>query len=240
MTIYLLLFFLLGDTPDSNDLTGPQLVDAAIHHHDPGNHWPGLQAELNLAFEGPDGTVSSSRVLIDNRAGHYAWIREAGGKQIVTGVRGDECFVEAESGEDLEPAFLETHKIECANTKKMRNYHIYLYGLPMKLHDAGTHIEDSVQRETIDGQSYYVVRVPYEKDVWDFFIHPETFALEAYRFYVDEPNQVGEIIVLEQIETVEGIQLPKRRTWSNTHDGKVLGTDVVVSGSPLSAAIGTE
>ena len=238
LTIYLLLGLLQGGTPESEVLNGRRVVEAAILYHDPEERWPTLQAELNLTFEDPEGGVSSTKVRIDNLRGHYAWIQEAGGVRVVTGIRGGECFAESASGEQLEPEFLETNKINCANTKKMRNYHLYLYGLPMKLRDPGTSIEDAVGREVLDGQSYLVVRVPYEKDVWDFFFHPETFALEAYRFYVDEQNSVGEIIQLEKIEQVQGIRLPKRRAWTNTHDGKFLGTDIIVSGRGIGDELG--
>ena len=30
---------------------------------------------------------------------------------------------------------------------------------------------------------------------------------------------------------IEGLRLPKLRSWYNTHDDKFLGTDVVVSGT---------
>ena len=70
--------------------------------------------------------------------------------------------------------------------------------------------------------------MPYEQDDWDFFIDPRTYALAAYRFYKDEAAALGEVIYLEGLETVEGIRLPKRRSWYNTHDDGYLGADIVV------------
>ena len=111
---------------------------------------------------------------------------------------------------------------------RMRNYYTYLWGLPMKLNDSGTQIDQEVSREELNGKSYLVARVPYEKDIWYFYIDPSTFQMEAYKFYQDEPNQKGEIIYLEGLMDFQGLKIPANRTWYRTETPEFFGTDKLI------------
>jgi hypothetical protein len=98
----------------------------------------------------------------------------------------------------------------------------------MKLLDPGTAIEDSVRMESLNGVTYHVVRVPYEKDIWYFYLEPETYRMAAYKFYQDEPNLKGEIIYLEGEYEFQGLKIPANRTWYRTETPEFLGTDMLV------------
>lgn len=52
--------------------------------------------------------------------------------------------------------------------------------------------------------------------------------MAAYKFYKDEPNQVGEIIYLEGIEEYQGMRIPANRTWYRTEKPEFLGTDKLI------------
>lgn len=116
-------------------------------------------------------------------------------------------------------------EIENERAIRMRNYYTYLWGLPMKLNDPGTQIDSEVGKEELNGKRYLVARVPYEKDIWYFYIDPETFQMEAYKFYQDEPNQKGEIIYLDGLSEYKGLQIPANRSWYRTENDEFLGTD---------------
>jgi hypothetical protein len=114
----------------------------------------------------------------------------------------------------------------------MRDYYGYLYGLPMKLKDKGTQIEDKIKRVKFQGKEYLSIKVTYEakvgKDTWYFYFNPATYALEGYRFYHDESKNDGEYITLEGLETVQGIKIPKTRAWYVNKDDKFLGKDILL------------
>ncbi len=85
----------------------------------------------------------------------------------------------------------------------------------MKLMDNGTIISDTMFREQVNGKNYQVMHVEYDSavgnELWDFYLDPETNALEGYRFfYKGEPNE-GEHIMLQEVLNVEGIKIPKVR-----------------------------
>ena len=113
----------------------------------------------------------------------------------------------------------------------MRNYFVYLYGLPMKLQDKGTVIDEKVTKTKFQGKEYLSIKVTYEanvgKDTWYFYFDPTTYALSGYRFYHKEEDNDVEYITLEGLETVQGIKIPKVRTWYYNKDDKLLGADIL-------------
>jgi hypothetical protein len=56
----------------------------------------------------------------------------------------------------------------------IRNYFLYLWGLPMKLYDEGTPFDPVVTTTDIEGITCDVVRVVYEKDTWYFSFNQRT------------------------------------------------------------------
>jgi hypothetical protein len=116
-----------------------------------------------------------------------------------------------------------------------KNYYTYLYGLPMKLKDSGTIIDQQTSRKTFKGKEYLVLKASYEKevgeDIWYFYFDPESYAMEVYQFFHDESKNDGEYILLTGEEEVSGIKMPKTRAWYYNKDEKYLGTDVLTKAS---------
>ena len=59
----------------------------------------------------------------------------------------------------------------------MRNYYVYLWGLPMKLLDAGTTLDPEVATTNYQDEPVQIVRVTYDpqvgSDVWYVYLDPE-------------------------------------------------------------------
>lgn len=98
-------------------------------------------------------------------------------------------------------------------------------GLTYEVNRPWTSIDSEVKTEVLNGTEYHVVRVPYEEDIWYFYLEPETYRLAAYKFYKDEPTQTGEIIYLNGEAEFEGLKIPANRTWYRTEKPEFLGTD---------------
>jgi hypothetical protein len=115
-----------------------------------------------------------------------------------------------------------------------QNYYTYLYGLPMKLKDAGTIIHEKVALKKFKEKNYLVLKVSYEKEVgedtWYFYFDPFTYAMEVYQFYHEEEKNDGEFILLSGLETVNGVKMPKKRAWYYNKGEKYLGTDILTVG----------
>ena len=97
----------------------------------------------------------------------------------------------------------------------------------MKLTDPGTNIRNEVEEVSFDGKTYLELGVTYNKEVgsddWFFYINPDTYAMEGYKFYHE--NGKGEYILLKDLSTVNDIKIPKLREWYTTQDSTFLGAD---------------
>jgi hypothetical protein len=211
--IYLILAFvglLTACTQKAPDLlTGKELIEKSISYHDPKGDWPKLKASFVIQDSLPPGRDSRFYVFsLDNSQSKFVYR-----------IDGLHYLVWNDSVQIFEG------EIDKERALRMRNYYTYLWGLPMKLKDEGTAIEDSVRNEVLNGKEYRVVRVPYKKDIWYFYIDPETYRLEAYKFYQDEPNFKGEIIYLDQEFEFKGLKIPQNRSWFRTEKEEFLGTD---------------
>ncbi|RIW15744.1 hypothetical protein D0X99_09990 [Algoriphagus lacus] len=204
------LAFLFGCNSNSEiPVTGRDYILKSIAYHDPKGLWKELKATFVIQDSLPAGR--------DSR--FYEFSVDNSQNKLIYKIEGLHYIVWNDSVQVFEG------EIEKERALRMRNYYQYLWGLPMKLMDEGTKIEDSVRMETVNGVNYHVVRVPYEKDIWYFFLEPETYRMAGYKFYQDEPNLKGEIIYLDGEEEFKGLKIPKNRTWYRTETPEFLGTD---------------
>lgn len=193
-------------------LTATEILDKSIQYHDPENQWPTLKAKLYFNETRPSGPDRKSEVEMDNSTG---WFKLNRNDEQIHGAKMDSCFVI--SGD-----------ITCDRALVMRNYYLYLWGLPMKLKDGGTDLQDKYTEEMVDGQACYVLNVPYEKDVWYFYIRKDNFALMAYKFYKDEAAGKGEFIPTDGEIEFGTMKFPNNRTWYQLPGDKILGTDILM------------
>ena len=146
---------------------------------------------------------------------------------IIREVQNDSCTVTFNGSEDFSQEISDKYRLSNDRILRTRNYYVYLYGLPMKLTDPGTNINDEVKEASFDGKDYLELAVTYDKDVgsddWFFYINPSTYAMEGYKFYHE--NGKGEFITIEGLSTIGGVKIPKLRQWYTTQDSTFLGAD---------------
>lgn len=193
-------------------MTAEQILNNSLQYHDPKGEWGTFNQQLNFVSERPNGNDRKSTVVINNNKGLFELTEENNNMGIVM----DSCFL------------IPTGKT-CDQVKRTRNYYVYLWGLPMKLRDAGTVLDPNVKEEIIEGVDCFVLRVPYEEDIWPFFIDKSTFAMKAYMFLKDETLRKGELIYLDDEVRIGEMRIPKKRKWVAMPDQKVLGTDILTS-----------
>jgi len=213
---YQVLFFLVfsgcGILSKSDPGTGPEMIKASINYHDPKNQWDNFKGTFFIEDSLPPHREDRVyQVELDNSNSEMTYTIEGLSYQVI-----QDSVVNLEG------------EVEEERALRMRNYYTYLWGLPMKLNDPGTIIEEEVSDEILNGKTYHVVRVPYEKDIWYFYLEPETFRMAAYKFYQDEPNEKGEIIYLEGELEYKGMKIPQSRSWYRTERPEFLATDKLV------------
>ena len=210
--LFLLLLLFPFAEGTAQPLTAEQVLGKALKYHDPKEEWRTFNHQLNFVSERPNGADRLSTVTINNNTGLFELMEDGNNMAILM----DSCIT------------IPTGKT-CEQVKRIRNYYVYLWGLPMKLKDEGTALDPIVKEEKFEGVACYVLRVPYDQDVWFFFIDKSNFAMKAYMFLKDEPLREGELIYLDDEVRIGEMRIPKKRKWVTMPDQEVLGTDILTS-----------
>jgi len=238
MNKYLLIFLVFSGLAigKAQELTGPQLLQKTIAYHDPNGLWEVFQGKLFITMSIPDGKERLSEVEI-NLPGEYFKLTSTKDDVIIEQVLNkEECILKLNGSTTISEEDKKSHKLTCERANLMKNYYTYLYGLPMKLKDQGTLIDPKVYQKTFKGKMYKVLKVTYKEsvgnDTWYFYFDPETYAMEVYQFYHDEEKNDGEYIILNGLQEINGIKMPKIRAWYYNKDDSYLGTDTL---TPITA-----
>lgn len=227
--ILLFISFTLAQT-FAQQISGPELLRKSIQFHDPEGNWETFQGTLQVMMKIPDKPSRNSTISID-LPNQYFYLKAIQEEKITEYTLDKEsCWIKFNQETPTEAEKL-ANKLSCDRAKMYRDYYTFLYGLPMKLNDPGTIIHEQVILKNFQGNEYLVLKVTYQKEVgedtWYFYFHPETYAMEVYQFYHDEDKNDGEYIILSEIETVQGIKMPKKRDWYYNHNDQFIGTDLL-------------
>jgi len=219
--------------PAAEPTSADELLAKSIAYHDPQGTWTDGAFRLVLTVRRPDGTEAEKNVLLAPGHGRYELREVRDGHVIEQKLHGGECTFAINGATNLSDAQREEHGLTCERLTRWRNYHTYLWGLPMKLRDPGTIVDPEVRRTRFQDRDVDALHVTYEPgvgtDVWYVFLDPETHVLVGYEFFKDEEKRVGETIVLEGETAGGGLRLPKSRAWYRTQNDEYLGTDVLTS-----------
>ncbi len=236
MKLLILLFSLcVSYSGYSQRLTGNQLLDKALAYHDPNNNWQTFNGELHITMETLNKSNRESVIKI-NLPEEYFYVKAT--RDTLTTeytITKNDCEITLNGKTDLDKATLFSNGLSCKRANMYKNYYTYLYGLPMKLKDPGTNINEKVEQKTFKGKDYLVLKATYDEgvgsDVWYFYFNPKNYAMEVYQFFHIDKNKKketgGEYILLSEEETINGIKMPKNRVWYTNKEDKLLGTDIL-------------
>lgn len=213
----------------AQQLTGEQLLDKAIAYHDPANNWATFNGTLPITMEVPKGSPRYSEVTINLPNELFKLIVTRDNKETTYQIDKGDCTTSI--SKETNPG----ERTPCETATLYKNYYTFLYGLPMKLKDPGTHISNTITTKKFKGKEYLVLKATYDEsvgsDVWYFYFDPITYAMEVYQFYKGDPTaegkNTGEYILLNDITTINNIKFPKRREWYYNKDDGYLGVDVL-------------
>jgi hypothetical protein len=231
-----LLFLCLSLHCISQNLSSSELLDKTITYHDPNENWQRFNDSFTVVMTKPNAAKRTSYVSI-NLPSEYFKI-EATKDTVTTSYTLDKgkCKM-TYNGSLLDSLSAKEKEMSRDRATLYKNYYSYLYGLPMKLKDAGTHLDTKVENKTFKGKAYLVIKATYDEavgsDVWYFYFHPKTYAMEIYQFFKTdesgtEKKDTGEYILLSNEAIVNGIKMPKIRAWYYNKDDTYLGTDTLV------------
>ncbi|MFV1448428.1 DUF6503 family protein [Maribacter sp. HS] len=227
--VLLSVFLLHGVLNYAQEITGTQLLERAIAYHDPENNWSSFKGKMLIEMENPKSSPRSTVIEMKLPNNYFKSTVKKDNYTIESELDNGECTLKLNGSTSIFPKIKDSLNISCDRAKMMKNYYTYLYGLPMKLKDPGTIIDDNVVNKTFKGKEYLVLKATYEKEVgndtWYFYFDPKTYAMEVYQFFHDESKNDGEYILLSEMITVNGIKIPKVRAWYYNKGDVYLATD---------------
>ena len=233
--LFILVIASLTNICFGQQLTGSELLEKAISYHDPNGNWKSFNGKLFVTMETPNNANRDSEIHIDLPR-EYFYVRAT--RDTITTeytITKGNCTIALNGSADLSKGTLKENNLSCERANLYKNYYTYLYGLPMKLKDPGTLVNQMVERKSFKGKEYLLLKITYDEsvgnDVWYFYFDPNTYAMKVYQFFKGDPYEegknTGEYILLTEESTVNGMKIPKVRAWYYNKDDKYLGTDIL-------------
>jgi len=212
-------------------ITGQTLLEKSIQYHDPKSKWDEFKGTMYFKETRPNGADRFTSIMLDNKKGSFSLDQMSSGYHVEKFVKQDQCSYKVDGADTVADSLIQKFRLTCPQIQRIRNYYVYLWGMPMKLRDPGTQIHEQVTKTTFMDKEVLAMKVTYEQtvgeDIWYFYFRPDNYALVGYRFYHDEAVNDGEYIPLEGEETINGIRFPKTRTWFVNKDDRLLGADIL-------------
>ncbi|MDO5978544.1 DUF6503 family protein [Flavivirga spongiicola] len=231
-----LAFFGLLPQLNSQNLTGTQLLEKAIQYHDQDGNWSSFNGQFSVTMETPNNSPRHSNIIINLPEDYFQVIATRDSITTKFTINKGNCSFSLNDSINISEENIKKHRLNCKRAELYKNYYTYLYGLPMKLKDAGTIIEEKVDKKIFKGKTYLVLKVSYDanigSDIWYFYFNPKSYAMEVYQFFKTNKNgqqidDSGEYIMLTGEKVINGIKMPKNRAWYYNKDDKYLGTDIL-------------
>ena len=217
---------------NAQELSASEVLNKAIRFHDPNGVWQTFKGDFTVEMTTPKRPVRTSKISLDFGQQLFDLQVERGEVNYRYWLSKNTCILSFDGDSEFSEEIKKEHRLTCERANMMKNYYTYLYGLPMKLKDPGTHLHPQVQKKRFKGKEYLVLKVDYAQEVgedtWYFYFDPQTFAMEVYQFYHEEAKNDGEYIILSGLENVQGIRMPKKRDWYYNKDDKFLGSDLLL------------
>jgi len=239
MIYFLLVIFCCStfSVPPILEITGPELLEKSIKYHDKKDKWGKAMLRLKLSEQAPDGYSIDCVVDLNSKTSGFRHSQLIGDDLILRQVNQGKCNFAVNNATQINNDDIETFRLNCTRTKYYRNYYSFLWGLPMKLKDVGTIIDDEVEVVHFNNEFCFQLKVTYAKDVgndiWYFYMDQQNFALRGYRYYTNEAEDDGEYVVLDGEQLIGNMLIPKNRKWYSNFTNKYIGVDILKEGDKI-------
>ncbi len=217
----------------SQNMSSEYILNKSIVYHDPDGILMYKDIALGLNETRPNGDDRKSDLLFNISKSSYEFKKIADGVEVKTTINSDGLIFSVDGKPDLSQETLDKYRLSEKRARMMKNYYEYLWLVPLKLKDPGTIINPKAKKGNFFDKQSLEIKVTYDPqvghDIWYFYFHPETYALQGYRFYHDESKNDGEYIILDGETRYKSVRLPKTRKWYTHKEDKFLGSDILES-----------
>jgi len=214
---------------ENEHTSAEQLLARSIRFHDPDGIWNDNILELRWTSAGPDDVIALDFEIDFHPRGSFAMKGEYGGAEIDYLATEGLATAIVNGETELSDEMRANAGLVREDGMFWRNYFGFLGGMPMCLDDPIVELEPEVFEVEFEGRTVPGIRTTFSPevgtDIWTFYFEPETAQLIGCRFDRADPTRDGETLVFEELVSIAGVRLPKRRTWYRNADRELLGTD---------------
>ena len=212
-------------------ISADNLLKNTIQYHDSHGALMHHDVTLHLNEKIPNGTDRKSTIAFNISKDSYTNTRISKGAEIKSNLIKGKSTISVDGRSEYNDKEKEKYRLYPDRLETMKNYCQYLWLLPLKLQDEGTIIDPKIKIKDFFGKKSLELKATYDPkvgtDIWYFYFHPATFALQGYKFYHVEADNDGEYIILNGETSSHGVRLPKSRKWYTHKEDKFLGEDVL-------------
>ena len=142
------------------------LIAKSIAYHDPDGRWDTGEIALRIMESRPNGVTRTVEVGMAPGRGAMEVSRETDSETVSFVVAGEEIMRRTVGAdESLDEAALADHGLDSERVMWLRNYYLFVWGLPMKLRDSGTIVDPEPVADSYNDQEALKVRVSYDPEV---------------------------------------------------------------------------
>lgn len=130
-----ILFVIVVFKAQAQEITAQELLDKSIAYHDPEERWANFKGGFTIKMETPNRPLRTTKITLDFPQQYFKCSVERGGVSTAAEWKAGNCSHRLEGSTSFTAEQAKEHGLNCERTNKMRDYYVYLYGLPMKLKD---------------------------------------------------------------------------------------------------------
>ena len=152
------LFLFALTSINAQNISASEVLNKSIAFHDPQGNWPTFNGELQVTMVTPKRSPRVSVINIDLPSEKFQLIQSRDSIETRYNLEKWKCTTTVTDS-------LVGKRTPCEMAVFFKDYYTYLYGLPMKLKDPGTLLDQKAERVTFKGKEYLKISVKYDEAI---------------------------------------------------------------------------
>ena len=154
-------------------MTSQDIINKSIKFHDPKGKLASGDFTFHLEESRPNGSIRKTRTRFAPAKEIFEIISFRDGHEIKYQINKNNIVVLLDGNSDFTEDEAKKLNLSKDRASMMKNYYLYLWHLPMKLHDPGTHIGQDYKSKAFNNHDCYELKITYDEtvgqDIWYFY-----------------------------------------------------------------------
>ena len=230
--VFFLLISIASCTSSEKQVSGKELLEKSIQHHDPKSQWS--TAEFTLRIQEPriQNPERFSLVYVNNKNGAFKLMRNRGEKVASYGVNAEGNVTVLLDNKSVEDSLaIQKYLLQPERVNIYKNSYQTMLGLPMSLNSSLVSKTGTTSKTNFNGTTAYKLDIELKRKVfsnhWTLYFSDKDFSLLGIDIIsLDDPEN-GERLYFEKSIQIGDMTIPRMKHWYDLNE-TYLGSDVIV------------